>query len=88
MRQITKKYIFEQKLKGEPIDLLDYNTMETWEKIIPTLIELNIISKDSKTNIFTDINQDKGPEDRWYFQYAVRITSSDHEPSTWIPRFK
>jgi len=85
MRQITKKYLFECKLKGTPVDLTDYID-EDWDKVIPSLIEIGLISKAPETNISTDINKDKGPEDRWYFQYPVRLNRPNLGPETWTPK--
>lgn len=86
MREITKKYLFECKLKGVPVDLTDYARDETWELIIPTLIELGILSKEPIMNISTDINKDKGPVDRWYFQYPIKINSPSAGLAIWTPK--
>lgn len=86
MRQITRKYLFECKLKGAPVDLTDYNNDEDWDKVIPSLIEIGLISKEPKTNISTDINKDKGPEDRWYFQYPVQLNRPNLGPAIWTPK--
>ncbi len=47
MRPLTKKYIFECKLKGEPIDLSHYaGKKKAWASAVRKLIEFEILTED------------------------------------------
>jgi len=51
MRPLTKKYIFECKLKGIPLDLTEVESIEHWENICPSLIRLGILKLTRKKTV-------------------------------------
>jgi len=46
---LTKKYIFECKLKGIPIDLRDVSSKDEWKKVLNLLVESGILRFDGSS---------------------------------------
>ena len=72
MNKLTKKYIFEQKLKGEPVDLRDISTRSEWKKALNLLVDFGILGFDESS-----INRPAGI--RYEILYPIRGHFVEHE---------
>lgn len=73
MRSLTKKYIFECRLKGNPIDLTDYQG-DDWNDLVIKLEKLGILSDQYPTVVKV---QAKENSKLYYLQYPIKIRYKD-----------
>ena len=78
MEKLTKKYIFEQKLKGEPVDLRDLSTKNDWKEALNLLVDSGILSFDESS-----INRPTGV--RYEVLYPITGHFVEHEE---LPSFE
>ena len=81
MKQITKKYIFKCKLKGEPIDLsFCAGKKKEWEDAVRQLIKFEILTEDQETPNPNDIEFLKDPKaGAYYLHYPIKAKFRDND---------
>ena len=72
MRQITKKYIFECKLKGVSIDLRNLSTRNDWKKALNLLVDAGILR-------FDESSIDRPAGIRYDILYPIMGHFTEHE---------
>lgn len=72
MNELTKKYIFECKLKGIPIDLRDVSTKSEWKKALNLLVKSGIFK-------FDESSIDRPAGIRYSILYPVMGHFTEHE---------
>lgn len=72
MKPLTKKYIFECKLKGIPVDLRDVSTRSEWKKALNLLVDAGIFR-------FDESSIDRPAGIRYDILYPIMGHFTEHE---------
>lgn len=84
MNTLTKKYIFECKLAGKPIDISDCLGPARWSRTMKMLIECEILTEDHSTPKPWDVKFLKEPKaGAYYLHYPIQAKYRENDDPEW-----